>query len=193
MTSTEFHSWREEVLVAYRRELEQITGTGPRWETYHDVNRRGGHWRLWNSIEALDITLSLIGDLARRARRKRKHELSIRIDQVQECVNLALIQLDPDNWRRHRFMDFSDNTRRLKAALECLEQAFMLFRDCYEQISVDVEALRGRDRSSVLSTLAIYRQLRDAAYGLEKYLACEGSRPPREQDHRAEVGYSFAL
>jgi len=169
----EHKTWREAVAHSYTHALEEIDGKSPRWETYDDHWNfpPDNDWRLWESIEVLDITHSLLRDLTRRARRKHKQELAIRIDQIRQNVNLTLFQLDPDNWRRHRFMDFKDDRRRLQTALKCLQQAFMLFRDGYEQISLEVEASRRKD-CWVMGTPAIYRQLRDSSYALEKYLAC---------------------
>jgi hypothetical protein len=151
--------------------LEEIAKTPPRWDTYDEFDGDDVS-RLWKSIEFLDLTHSSLGALAKRARRKQNYELAVRIDQVQENVNLALVQLDPENWPRRGFMNFRDDPKRLQAALQCLEQAFMLFRDGYEQISVDIEALRGRHRPWVMETPIIYRQLRDAVYALQKYPAC---------------------
>jgi hypothetical protein len=133
-------NWREGTGGMYRRLLEDVKQSPPRWDTYPEP--RALHDRLWDSIDALDIVHEDLGFLAKRARRKHRNELAIRIDQARENVSLALSHLDP-HWPED-FVNFEEDVSSLRTALECLQQALMLFSDAHEQISVDIEAPRRR-------------------------------------------------
>lgn len=158
-------SWRDFVLEEYRGDLKQIVGYPLRWEI-HDLDS------LWHAIWDLRAAYDFLAYLANRAKEKRKKDLWIRIDQAQECVNLALGQLDPNNWhpkrQRNHFKELTDNPKRLESAAELLQQALMLFSEGYEQISIEVEA--DRRKWYARTTPFIYRWLRDAVYSITTYL-----------------------
>ena len=160
--------WRQKVAELYAKDLEKELSRPKRWDSYDDFELPGSDWRLWNSIEILDITYASLKDLVRRARQKHRQDHAVSLDGIAENVNLALIQIDPDNWPR-RFMGFKSDAKRLNAALEHLRQALDLFSPKYISISVEVEA-KQPPGMWMINTPAIYRQLRDSIYALERYL-----------------------
>jgi len=164
---TEHERWREHALASYRQLLEDAKRSPLPWD---DAIHGNAHDRLFASIESLDFVHSDVGILLRRARDRGHVDLAVTLQRVHADVDHALELLDPQHWPDQGLQTaIVDDVEDLKAAQPCLAEAFNLFSENYERISLDLDAPRRRT-SWMPWTPVIYRRLRAATCGLEMFL-----------------------
>jgi len=168
-----FKTWREHRVESYALLLEDAKESPKPWD---DPERGDARNRLWDSIESLDLVVSDLGVLLRRAREWGRVEVAETLQRITADVDHALELLDPEDWPRHFMKVQVDNLDDLKAARACLQEAFALFDRHFEEISVEVDAPR-RCMSWTPWTPLIYSRLRNAAYGVDMFLR---ERTPNE-------------
>lgn len=145
----------------------------PRWELYNDDwGTRGVDWRLWDSVEALDIVYAEINRLRKKATARRIRRFRRELSRLAGLLDQALMLLDPWNWKppsRH-FRTMTEDPLALRKIRQLLDEAFKLFDGIYPEVvvAIDVEA---REGCVVVITPLVWRYLRDAIYGIEQYLA----------------------
>jgi len=162
--------WLESVRVIYIEGLEKVKAEPPKWERYGDINLPEPDWRLWDCVECLDITLSLLVELMSQAKKKKKHGYVEKLQEISGLVDEAISYLDPWSWKppHKHFRGMTVDSERLRNVLARLREAFEKYSKIFLPTSIEVEAKRIGNWSS--STLLVYRQLRDAVYGLEQFL-----------------------
>jgi hypothetical protein len=165
--------WKEAVRKSYAEQLEKVKKEPTRRDEYHNLNLQSSDWRLWNSVEVLDITLSFIPDFLREARRRRKHQVDDKLRKTQQLIDEALKHLCPMGWKQPKkiFGNITLHKDELKKACDLLWKSLQIWDSIYLDVSVELEAKK-RGPWTVVTPI-IWKQLRNAIYGLEKYLADE--------------------
>lgn len=125
------------------------------WDTYNEEKPLSTpDWRLWKSVSDLDVTLSYVMDLNKKAQRKRKTILLPVIKRIWIEMDQALTFLDPEHWPRKGLLDVTLNYENLKKALNCLRDAYSLYETIYMDVSLNVEApstLKAQKRAGLSS------------------------------------------
>lgn len=160
---------KQELERVYIEALNKVEDTPKRWNIYNNLSLSSLHWRLWDSVEFLDITLVYLKDLLAKSKRRKQRPYFSELTQLIDLVSDGLAYLDPD-WRRtRRFRDLTKNREDLRNAKEFLEQAEKVFQRIYLGVSLKIEA--PRRGSWGMTTPAIVKSLRDSTYALKQYLA----------------------
>ncbi len=92
-------NWKAIVREHYVDALEELKRKPTSWGAYRNYTLPTADWRLWYSVEGLDITLSFITELLREARSRRKHKLHAKLKQIQQMIDRSLEYLALYGWR----------------------------------------------------------------------------------------------
>jgi len=174
----------------YEERLREVESKPPRWETFDFYGRRRP-WvdleitpdmqmdRLWDSVKDLDLTWRYVHDLIEHGRRTEELDLVGRLEEIEIQVD-EIISLIYPPWKKSKQLNnVTENRRRLKEAMKKLEAALEAFKLIYIDVSLKLEARRG---GWIETTPNIYRHLRDAAYGLRKWLEWDKQHALKSED-----------
>ncbi|MEM3734631.1 MAG: GNAT family N-acetyltransferase [Nitrososphaerales archaeon] len=167
-----------DLIEAYRRGLIEAVKEGYKWDI-EKLPFEGKDLKLWNSVEALNFSLFSLKHLLKKAGSKKRKEYYDILQRLISLLDEALKLLDPDNYAKGRgFQNVTFNEESLREALTKLEEVFQLYRQHYYLLSINVEVERVAGRSHVMETPIIYGQLRNAIYGIRRYLNLPYSESP---------------
>ena len=173
-------SIRKQLYDDYEKRQNEVKSQPTAWDAYKgfDLITKALDWRLWDSVKDLDLALSYVQDYIKVATKKHRTELIGKCGYLLKLENLldqALSYINPDNWKppRKRLMDVTLDPDQLEQALEKTEEADTLFDRLYWWITEHVEipsTLRKQKEGWVVLTPTILSHLRNATYGIKKYL-----------------------
>lgn len=154
----------------YQKTLDELLQKPLKWDLYDDVNLPGLDWRLWNSVEILDITLSRVEELIEAAKKRRKTTHLHRLEAISTLIDEAIGFLDPWSWREPRksFKRMTTKRSNLQKALMRLEEALEDYLQIYLDVSINLEAKRRG--GWIVNTPHIVNELRNATYGLKQFI-----------------------
>jgi len=158
-----FNALKELQKLRYRWHIRGIM-----WALYGYKGQQLLDWRLWESIENLDIQLSYVKDLLKRAKGQKWQKTREALKQVAKLYDEALSIIDPEHWRgnRKRFLDIKPTVENVTGVLKRLIE----IRRLIYVNRLDLARLEQHGDEWMLITFMLYIDVLDSIYGCKKWL-----------------------
>jgi len=151
---------------------------GYRWDTRGEDWKLHGfngenllHWKLWESVENLDIQYYYVKELLRKAKTKKIKEAIKPLQRVLKQYNDILKMLDPWDWteRRKSFRTIDLKKEKFEKALKKLKHIKKIIS---ENKLVLAKVEYSEDGGAYLTyVFMLYTDILDNIYGIKKWLS----------------------